>query len=545
MIRKESKEPFSTTTFPSEGEKGSMVGYRGQYMVGAELIYKALLEDKLEAIRITDPDAGRVDDFLIASPGRLDAYQVKWGESVKYFSFNSLISVDKKAKTPSLIGQLADGWKKLTTKYPDRHVVVHLISKSIPSPGAKIPIDTPPPLKPSFQTFLSNCWYDKEWIKKGIQVVPTGWEKAMRSLQKAADLGDREFLKFVKCCELHFQYQLVKDRFPLGGTDKREINDIEEISNKLFHLVGNEKRVIEITGAELLEELGWQDRFQFRFLHEFPVDEKRYRPIQTTINQLDTSLKRFNRGYLALTGTPGSGKSTTLEMRFRYHKEYRIVRYYAFVPDDIGSSRGEALNFLHDIVIQLHRQGVQGNVKGLPDGRDELKKKLASQLAELGERWHKDKIKTLILVDGLDHIEREQTPKRTLLKDLPHSESIPKGVLFILGSQKIDLLGLSAPIKVQLEQEGRTIAMHPLDRRAVFAVINSSPLTIKITQSQKEKILKLSEGHPLALKYLLQKLQNIPGIFSTTVFANLYFSKPGEVVTQFRMKTHTGTTTEN
>jgi hypothetical protein len=58
MIGKESKEQFSTTTSPSEGEKGSMVGYHGQYMVAAELIYKALLEDKLESIRITTEEGG-------------------------------------------------------------------------------------------------------------------------------------------------------------------------------------------------------------------------------------------------------------------------------------------------------------------------------------------------------------------------------------------------------------------------------------------------------------------------------------------------------
>lgn len=496
----------------AKGERIAVLGYHAQYMVSAELIYNALLEARLEGIRITDPEAGQVDDILIASPGRLDAYQVKWGESVDNISFNCFISGEKGkdgTTKSSLVSQLANGWKKLSTKYSYRHVVVHLICKGIPSPKAKIPLDEPLPLKPNFQGFLKDCWYDKKWIKKGIEAVPAGWQSAMLAIQKAAGLDDTAFLKFFECCNLHFQHQLFKDRYPLEHKDKQKIRDIEDICNQLIQLAGGEKRVIEVSGAELLEKLGWEGRFQFRFRHEFPVDKGQYQPIRATINELEASLKRFNRGYLALIGTPGSGKSTTLEMKFRYHREFRIVRYYAFVPDDTRIGRGEALYFLHDIVMQLDRQGVQGNGKNPTERREEILEKLGSQLAELGDRWHKDRIITLILVDGLDHIEREQNPERTLLKDLPHPESIPEGVLFILGSQKVDLLGLPGIIRTQLNEEGRIITMYPLERQAVFAVIDTAPLVIEITYSQKEKILKLSEGHPLALKYFLQKLQNV------------------------------------
>ena len=145
---------------------------------------------------------------------------------------------------------------------------------------------------------------------------------------------------------------------------------------------------------------------------------------------------------------------------------------------------------------------------------------LSSQLLELRERWQKEGVRTLILVDGLDHIEREQSPERTLLKDLP--EQVPDGVLFILGSQTLNLIGLSPRIQAHLGEEERTLTMRPLDRQGVFGVIESAPFQLPLSYEQKEKILSLSDGHPLALSYLLQKLgaatqaEQVEGILTAT-----------------------------
>ncbi len=88
-----------------------MVGYRGQYRVAASLILRSLRDNTLQWIRVADPEAGRVDDFQIGSRSRVDAYQVKWSEYPGSFTFRDLTrSSDQEL---SLIGQLADGWKRL------------------------------------------------------------------------------------------------------------------------------------------------------------------------------------------------------------------------------------------------------------------------------------------------------------------------------------------------------------------------------------------------------------------------------------------------
>ena len=54
----------------------------------------------------------------------------------------------------------------------------------------------------------------------------------------------------------------------------------------------------------------------------------------------------------------GSGKSTLLKQCLRTRPE-RVIRYYAYVPDaqDPLQVRGEATNFLHDLVLALEQSG--------------------------------------------------------------------------------------------------------------------------------------------------------------------------------------------
>lgn len=495
---------------PADGERRAMIGYVPQYRVAAKLIYEALVEGTFQWARITDPEAGRVDDIQIAKPGQLDAFQVKWSETVQNISFSSFVPEEKSKKSkakPGLVRQLAEGWQQLVPIYPDRQVYVHLITRQVPSSKAQLPLDNPPPKDAHFQAFLRDCWQNKSWTEQGLDAVPSGWQAAMAAMQETTGLSNEDFLCFVQACDLHFNYQLPSYESTQGREEVRRIKDTEQIFGLLFEIAGGEQRRIQLDRDELLQHLGWEDRFKLRFRHEFRVDEKLYQPIATTVAELNVSLKRYAQGYLALIGTPGSGKSTTLTQTLRYRKGFRVIRYYAFVQDDAGLGRGEAVNFLHDLTLALKQQGVFGQGTSYPKSREELLEQLSSQLLELHERWQKEGVRTLILVDGLDHIEREQSPARTLLKDLPLPEQVPDGVLFILGSQKLNLIGLSPRIQAHLEEEeGRTLTMRPLDRQGVFSVVESAPFKLPLSYEQKEKIRSLSDGHPLALSYLLQRL---------------------------------------
>src|SRR5437879_13421608 len=75
----------------SEGERRALVGYVPQYRLCAESAYAALIKGRLEWLLVLNADAGQIDDFLLGSPNRLDAFQVKHGEEAETYTLNSLL----------------------------------------------------------------------------------------------------------------------------------------------------------------------------------------------------------------------------------------------------------------------------------------------------------------------------------------------------------------------------------------------------------------------------------------------------------------------
>ena len=75
---------------PARGERAARVGYHPQDRISAHAVLTSLRRDTLEWIRLADVTAGRVDDFQLASPGRLDGYQIKWTFDGGQFTYVNL-----------------------------------------------------------------------------------------------------------------------------------------------------------------------------------------------------------------------------------------------------------------------------------------------------------------------------------------------------------------------------------------------------------------------------------------------------------------------
>ena len=245
-------------------------------------------------------------------------------------------------------------------------------------------------------------------------------------------------------------------------------------------------------------------------INDLKVDELLYYPIEETVAQLEQAISNLPGGYIATLGTPGSGKSTLLTQTLRYRQQERIVKYYAYIPDapDPITERGEAITFLYDIVLAFENAGFKVSSKNLSQlDREQLLQCLHQQLGLLYEDWRNNGRKTIILIDGLDHIAREQNPTRSLLLDLPLPRQVPEGVYFILGSQTDQLTDLPDRVRHAITQEERRIQMQPLKRQAVMQIIERIGLASKLSVEEKEQVYQLSGGHPLAFTYLLQRLQ--------------------------------------
>lgn len=502
---------------PAWGERNAVTGYYPQYRMSAALVIQGLRSRSLRWIAVADPQAKRVDDFQIAAENRVDAYQFKWSRYPGNFTFNDLVKGDD--SSPSLIKQLAEGWQHLQKLYVSERIVVHLITNETMSVSASatLPTGDPPPDHPHFAAFIEQVWKPAHNtpISSSIKIL-TVWQTTWSSLQKESGLSKKEFERFVRDCKLEFGCGLPDAEYSADSRDKEIYeNDLNHVTEKIFRAVYEPQQIVRLNHQELLEFLGWKRRFEFRNRHDFPVNDVLYQPIEESRSKLEQALTQIESGYLAVLGSPGSGKSTLLTQTLLYYPQ-RIIRYYAFVPDAQGANvRGDSQNFLHDIVGALEKAGFVPGLSPSTSDTGHLRERFHQQLQLLHQDWLKTNRKTIILVDGLDHIPREQRPVQSLLKDLPVPDQIPAGVLFVLGSQTDELTDLPTAVQTAIRRSERRIEIKTLNRESMQRIIEKADLKTSLTAEQITRIENLSGGHPLALIYLLKQLETANSLEET------------------------------
>lgn len=491
---------------PARGERANLVGIYPQYRAAALLLLDALNKGLFEEARLADPKAGRVDDWQILTAGRLDAYQFKWSKYKDTITLNSLVQA-KKGDEP-IFQSLASGWLNRKVHYGDRQIVVHLATNSVPSTSPQAPATETTGNELGhrhFAAFIEGSWSRVHAREAPIPSVGEPWHDTWANIQTATKLGAQDFVEFVSSCELHLPFNT---DFTAGLREREKLawdSAVAELTEALMALPSQSSE-IALREDDLARLTGYRKNHSPTQLHEFKLEDYVDEPLKKTADRLDDLLDRVDRGYICLKGSPGSGKSSTLTLALRRRSE-RVVRYYAFVPQGPNQTRGETENFLNHLVSELNRLGVRHSGKAPHKGdRHLLMERLREQLTDLGREFAESGRKSLILVDGLDHITREQHPVRSLLDDLPEPSVIPAGVVFVLGTQTSDLLG--AGIRESLRKEGRIVPMAALSLLEIDRVLRKTNVLGKLSGVQRQKVIDLSGRHPLALRYLVRHLES-------------------------------------
>ena len=491
---------------PASGERSALRGYRWQYDHIAARVYEALVNGEFRAVRLTDPQAGQMDDLILIRRGRADAYQFKSTTYESYLTFQQLVR-DQRTRSgsgaPSLLRSLADGWERLRRRWENAHV--HLVTPQLASINDHLGNTDDRPSPDHFSAFLHSVLIPFHRSELMIENVRAGWEPALTSLREASGVSPDEFELFLRA--LHLDLAAGSGLPPSRSVSH---SDIAALSSALLRRVSDASDVVELDQRELLELVGWESRPRLHSRHEFPVNLDTYQPLTAAIEQLRESLARHDSGYVAVIGPPGAGKSTLLSQALTGSVD-RVIRYYAYVPGTAPArTRLTAQAYLHDIVVMLNEAGIEMPRRELPsDDVNQLRQQLADQLDSASQQFRSSGRRTIIVVDGLDHVIRDHSGDDGLLAELPRPGELPDGVLFVVGSRTP--APLNAYARQQLDERQSTIDLqhHRLSPAAVLEICRRAPLTTNLPLEIHQRIADLSNGHPLALSYLLNRLRDI------------------------------------
>lgn len=477
-----------------EGERRAQRGYVPQYDLGARVVYEAIAAGRLHWVGLADRNAGTFDDLVLGLNDRIVAYQLKTSRDPVSFSIRTVLLQAK-----DLLGCMVTARRKLRCDFPDSLIETVYACDDYPRIDDNIFGEGIHAIS-SAAFVRAHEAYRLVWSLVEWRASP--FSAFISDVQAESQLDDQEFEALWR-----------NARFLVGGqhrslglgnystVDDRRLRDIAAL---LPRLVADPIDRDRWSVVEILAKLAWRDPFDLRHGHAFPVDAL-YQSNGLTQAELQRALSGAASGYVSLVGPPGSGKSTLLAAGLLPTTRAAVIRYLAFVPDEgQGLGRAEAFDFLHDVITQFKHQGLG---TAIVPGTElaELRAQFECLLKEAAGRFQSEGIRTLVIVDGLDHVPREERPQHSFLCEFPLPQAVPEGIIFLLGTQRLDLSGLPPSVRDQAGLAARSVLVKPLPREAISRLADAAGVPADVDRSA---IYVRTAGHPLSARYVVEGLVN-------------------------------------
>lgn len=480
----------SLSCAPGEGERRAQRGYTRQYHEAGAAIYAGLVQGDLEWVGLADRGAGIADDVVLGFPGRAVGHQFKTSRFPDPFRLRTLL-----LGADGLLLPLIKAWQALIRSNPGRVVELCLVTNDYPSKTDKL-IDAEGTHSASFL-----LEFDAHPARALAEWRTTAWQPWIDEICSAGQIDEQAFDLFLR--SLRIIHGSAADFVQMNRLTPEGARLASEIATRLPLLVADVRDRDRWTRAELLNELGWRDSAIARHIHQFPVGVYVQRNVATE-RELRQAIRNSISGYVSLVGPPGAGKSTLLQAALEAEEGMLLVRYLAYVPGvGQGVGRGEAEHFYDDLNAHLKGTGLIG-LQFHDESLHERRMQFSALIKQAGERFERDGIRTLIVIDGLDHVPREERPQHSFLAELPLPQAIPPGVLFVLGTQRLDLADIKPAVQDQAGETERNIVVQPLMREAVHRIADILGLDSTI---DRDRVFELSKGHPLVTRYLIEALR--------------------------------------
>jgi len=226
--------------------------------------------------------------------------------------------------------------------------------------------------------------------------------------------------------------------------------------------------------------------------------------------------------FRVLWGSPGQGKSTFLSYLCHRMAERGLpfVRHHYFLDIQDPSDRFSLKSVARSLIMQMQAT----DAVALPPAGSQVED-LRQWLAAYGEAYAATGKRFVVVIDGLDHVWRENAEMIEPLESLfAQLLPLPANTSLILGTQRVDPAQLPARLNRYAEQEHwvelprmRVSSVRAwLDAQQAAGTFQLESLTPRIDQLAELSLAfeRISEGHPLVLTYTFLALVRISPILA-------------------------------
>lgn len=502
-------------------------GYDYQDLITSYFILKEVLDGNLDSVFSVDkknttgsiPD--RFDDLVITNGADIQRKQIKYSnEAVSKTLIKDYLSGDSHYKIA--IHKLFETWKDLNTSNTEFRLCLAWEDPADDDIKRVLELQ---PNKSSFNDFSTKVFkinLDLLWEEKPEKF--NRWNSLSRYV-KTNSIDRSEFNDF--CNDLLIEVCLPKASLKFDRpSDLEDIlidqaqrlgieqypNDDIYISDFLVRLAKKSglyrTNSAQISARDILSELRVRTDFG-RIKQKFEIDQSKN---ITSDEKNSFFLKKvIANNKTLLIGEPGSGKSWFLTNLIEYLKsnDNFVIRHYCFTgtEDALFDKRVSSDVFFGNLISDIERH--------FPELKKEKEQLYASNLKELNLLLSVVGEPLIIIVDGLDHIDRILKTSATLSKNKTRiieyisQIELPTNITMILGSQPVDEVRVLREefefIEVQLPK------WHIENTKELMEKFGCENIQVN-NQDLSILLYKKSEGSPLYLTYILMTLSGYESI---------------------------------
>lgn len=273
---------------------------------------------------------------------------------------------------------------------------------------------------------------------------------------------------------------------------------------ELMHLIRRSRsRGIEIKIQDIFKELNIHTDYG-SIEQIFSVDNQKNIETEDTISEIKTIISNESR--MILVGEPGSGKSWFIQnlQNELQDTEYSIVKHYCYteLKDKHFKDRIKLNVFYGNLINDI--------LSVFPDLKERKQQRYASNLKELNNLLGSIDRDTIIIIDGLDHIDRvfEFSQSDLTLNDI----QIINAITQLQTSDKVKIFVVSQPIEDLNQLSNYKRIPIPCwkikDIKAYFTKTSIADIQITKNECLSDFLLEKSKGNPLYLNYLTEEIKN-------------------------------------